>query len=295
MTRLDIIKFDKSKLISFQILSSKAWCLVILASIMLVITNHFTTGMTYLHSLSTVYNTYIQRNGVNFAKCQKLHTKILHFTMDLTAFFLIASFSAILTSFMTFQSKSFEVNSFQDILDKKLFLVTIRDAAEHDYLQRAKENSVARVYQEMLKDPRHFSPSLLEMEKVLAENPNAVAYLSDLVLPGFANPQNMISFEKVFHDILKRYVSFAYPKDSEIADAFDYHLHNMQQSGILHKITERWFGKKWVNSETSKSTGSTDAEKLGFEQVVSIVIILFCGILTSILIVFLEKCYYYVL
>lgn len=68
----------------------------------------------WLLSVFMVFNLYMRKGGDDLEpKIRPLHGRILQFTMDIEAFLLLASFTAVLTSFITAQPEPTKITTFQ--------------------------------------------------------------------------------------------------------------------------------------------------------------------------------------
>ena len=209
--------------------------------------------------------------------------------MDLTAFFVIASFSAMLTSFMTSQPEPTQVSSFQDILDRNLFVAVWKDTSDQEYLANARQGSTAnKIYKNMEKDPsRHFLTKMNELEELFMDDPSALYFGSKVFFPVLSYSNDIMTLENVFKDTVITYSGFAYPPDSELTELFDYHLHKMEQSGLLQKYRQKYDLTRTEIIKTHDFT--TETAPLGYQQLVALSLVFSVGITVATIIAFLEK------
>ena len=84
-------------------------------------------------------------------------------------------------------------------------------------------------------------------------------------------------------------IALAYPYDSELVEAFDYHLQKMKQSGVLHKLQIKWGLVTDIQNKEKDEQFVTEAEVLGFHHVLLGIVFILGGIGLSILCLLLEK------
>ena len=98
-----------------------------------------------------------------------------------------------------------------------------------------------------------------------------------MILLGSAS--SILSFERSIalnlNDSLREYVSFAFPRDSELLDAFNTFLLRMKQTGVLQR-----FQQKWIPNDIQKQEADA-AIVLGFENLSFPFLILACGALAG--------------
>ena len=89
---------------------------------------------------------------------------------------MFASYTALLTSFMTSRPKPEPIKSFQDIYENNLHLVVTRESAHQYFLARAPSNSYARKLfdERMAGYEEHFVPDVFALDEYYDRYPHAI-------------------------------------------------------------------------------------------------------------------------
>ena len=91
-----------------------------------------------------------------------------------------------------------------------------------------------------------------------------------------------------FKEIIKSHLAFALQKDSELKEAFDYYIVNMDQNGVLHQIVQDWL-KTRKSADMTKRIFSTEATPVAFNHTFFLALLLAGGTVSSILVFLAER------
>ena len=83
------------------------------------------------------------------------------------------------------------------------------------------------------------------------------------------------------------HIPIAYQKDSEFHDLFDYHLMKLKQAGIFDRIISRYL------ADPPLTIGISEANQLGYNNLVVPLIVLSFGCFGGIVILLLERLFRY--
>lgn len=83
--------------------------------------------------------------------------------------------------------------------------------------------------------------------------------------------------------------TFAFKRESEFVDIFNFEIKKMEESGVLQRIRNKWTKPFDVTTAETSENGKIQAIQLGFENVIFPFIIITTGICTGVLLLCSEK------
>ncbi len=294
-------KFAKGKLTNinltvFLTVFTKATWLAILFLAMLVASSHvffsihespssISIAALLRHFVSGVHGFFlslIHRNENARDSVQGLGSRIFFLTVSAACFILLSCYEGDMTASMTVGDMVPRLKSFDDVLEEGYRLHTDAGSFEYDLVASAKEGSA--------------------LKKIFAENFEVIGW-NDFVRTQHQSPTksafygtsfyNEITRDKdflhlkSFCDTVSSQLAFAFQKDSEFRNIFNYHIIKIAQSGMLKQAIF-----EWINGETpddlSKQIFQSGAFSLGYENLFFPMMVMLVGITAATLISFVE-------
>ena len=218
-----------------------------------------------------------------------LHSRIFFLTLTLTAFFVFTSFTAILTSFMTFQPELAEIQNFQDILDRGLNFAVRKNSLTYTYMATFPPSTTGgKLYQFLQDNPKYLIAQYSDVNTLLEEDPLLIYFGPHTVRLELQNADATISLQNSFQDTLTKNTAFSFQKNSEIRPVISFHIHKMFQSGLMDHLMKKWFEKP--SDDENLDGGVSEAHSVGYQQVSALLVILVLGIILAFIVLIMEKC-----
>ncbi len=217
-----------------------------------------------------------------------LSHKMLFLSASIVAFFVFESYVAQLTAKMTVGSPRTQLRSFQDIIDNEITIMVVPGTSMDLYFQTAPEGTARYEVNKHYID-RETRRELSKTEATLKmKEDSKLAHFG--VTIGFAK-YDYITTLTDFDGKLEGVIAIGLQKNSEFKAAFDYHIMDMKQSGVLHEIYNMWIESDETDDMTDRIFVQ-DAFSLGFDNLFLPAIIVALGILASLTVVVFEKLFF---
>ena len=163
-----------------------------------------------------------------------LSARTLSLTLSFISYLMFSYYTCDLTSRMTSGSVPEAIISFQDVLDKDYRVLVEEGTANSLSLRNATEGSaMRRVHDEiMLGDPSAFVPSIADgLDLVLTEE-KTLFFGSEVT----ATKRDGLLMALPLIDSFPSVSCWTFPKGSELAKLFDYHLFAMEENGLKKRM-----------------------------------------------------------
>ena len=284
---------------TFQVLRLQTWiafflvvfvqCVFIAVTLQLLyFKQDFNLKSVISASAATVYQSLLQRGTYKCADSSSFVTgRAIMWILNAFSFFMFASYTALLTSFMTLRSGPEPIKSFQDIYENDHHLVVTRASSHHNFLATKPHDSYARkLYEErMLGNSDNFVPNIFALDDLLEKIPHALFWGGQGSRFSLKKAHMLESIESVFEESLYEYFAIGMQKDSEYLALFNYYLSKMEESGLLRKLQLKWLPEKRKQFDI---THEKESYALGIHEILTLVVALIGGVVLSLCILFIE-------
>lgn len=223
----------------------------------------------FLNGFALTCATMLQRDYI----FQRRHvvTRITFMSLCLGSYCLLAFYGADLTSGMTVQPTPTILNSMDDVIGKDFKIRTIGASANSDLFKYAPLGTpMNRIFETLIKnDPDAFmSPkSDKDVIAMVSNDPKILYFASTLPYRLPSSPVTILNLEDMVDDPQ----GFAFQKDSEFVELFDFHILKLEESGIARRLRSELF--PIATQDKSVNAGIT----LGFENLIFPFLLLFLG------------------
>ncbi len=196
----------------------------------------------------------------------------------IVAFSVFTLYTADLTASMTVREKTETFKSLQEILESDFIVSVVGGTVNHDAFKLAKPGTVRhKVSETILK-------TIPTYDIYFDTKPDKEVYFGPFYVrlddPEFTYVHN-------FEERIEGQLAFAFQKDSEIKEIFDYHVLKMKQSGVMKKLDNKWSHKS-KPSDLSSHYFPQAAVNLGYENLFFPALIILFGIFSGLVVLLYE-------
>ncbi len=130
---------------------------------------------------------------------RQVSTRLALFVLVLMGFLILTTYQAVMKAFLQMSDKTLPFESYAEILESNLDVVTFKGSADEDYFKGAPEGSILRrIYDEKIS---HY-PGVLELgteETIYRVKSNQAIYAGDLgtILGSSKNPCDLIDLKSI--------------------------------------------------------------------------------------------------
>jgi hypothetical protein len=213
------------------------------------------------------------------AVIRSLSAKILLCFSALMTYLIFSHFTCDLTARMTSAPSASSIRSFQDVIDRGYTVIVMESTASHGILNSEKKGSAMYTvyHNSMLGNPDSFVQTTEESLNVPLTRKNTLLFDSTMMV---VSNKRYVDLE--ITDGVNGQVAWAFQKESEFTDFFNYHLLKLQERGVMHKIVRDW------SYSPSESYWVPDAISLGYDNTLFPFLILLGGIVAAALFILIE-------
>ncbi len=242
----------------------------------LVISKYFLTGV-YDFFLSL-----IERNEDSRDAARSFSYKIFFLTVSAVCFILLSCYEGDLTASMTVGKPSPRLKSFDDVLKAGYRLHTRPGTFGYDLVANSKKGSALnKIFK------RNFETiQWHDFVQSQLQNPSKAAFYGSSFNAEIITDNDFVHL-KHFQDIVTSHLAFAFQKDSEFQNIFNYYIIKTVQSGTMKQLQFKWIENDRP-SDYSNRIFQDDALSLGYENLFFPMTVMLLGISATAVIFLLE-------
>ncbi len=280
---------DINLMVYLTVFNNLAWLGILVMAILLALhfalINYFkyspdqdkTFLTSFLSGLYCVFLDLINR-GQSFQKADGLATKSFVLISSIVTYFLLAFYAGDLTAAMTAGAKSDMITSLQELIDRGYTLSITEETAQHDYFKQAEPNSIRQKVNSTILNVVKSGHQFFETK------PNKNVWFGPEY---FRLNDPEFTFVHNFEEKMKGQLAFAFQRDSEIRQLFDYYVIKFKQSGLMEELQDKWFYDN-KPSDMSSRFFQEDPIHLGFENLFFPMLIMLVGTKACLLLLLFE-------
>lgn len=153
------------------------------------------------------------------------------------SFLIYASYTAVLTSTMTF-TPVIEIRSFQDVIRGEYQTILMRNTHEHNLLKTAEPGTPLNyLYRSQIEGrPGVLYEDVEEVTAAMDANPKLLWYGSEFSAHNLRSPV-LLDMDETRTE----YVAFGLEKNSELREIFNFYILQLRQTGVIQVIAKFWF------------------------------------------------------
>ncbi len=280
---------DVNLMVYLTVFSKTAWLAILAMAILFAaqytLINLFKTRLnqdkniiiSFLSGMCYFFLDLINR-GQSFRQADGLATKSFVLISSIVTYFLLAFYAGDLTAAMTAGTKSDTIKSLQEVIDGGYTMSVTGETAQHDYFKRAEPNTIRhKVYRTILQVTN--SSSLF-----FGTMPSKHVWFGP-VFTRLNDPE--FTFVHNFQEKMNGQLAFAFQKDSEIKDIFDYYIIKFKQSGLMEGLQNKWFYEDKPN-DMSNRIFQEEPIHLGYENLFFPMLVMLVGTTTCMVLLLYE-------
>ncbi len=200
---------------------------------------------------------------------------------SISSYLLFALYTSDLTATMTAGVPPPALSSFQDVLDEGLTVVYVKGTAEEEHLKHHALNlATKKVYEESSIGVNSYE----DVEEEISMSNGRVVGFVPTVIPNLGKLRPLLQFENAF----QMHIGPSFPIDSDLVDAFKYHLLRLLESGVYDKVYHRRVEESKVRDNSERIFPMVSASPLGYDNLIFPALMLAFGVIVSILSVQME-------
>jgi ABC-type amino acid transport substrate-binding protein len=214
---------------------------------------------------------------------RSLSAKILFLISGLSTYLIFTYYTSDLTARMTSGPPPVSIGSFQDVLNSGYKVMVLADTSNHIYLKTAKPDSaMSKVFKERMEgNPEAFAKTPKESLEIPLTRPNTLLFDSVMVVIVDSRYEAL-----KITDGINGQMGWAFQKNSEFTEYFNFHLFKLEESGVMYKLNRDWTylptDVYWVD----------DAISLGYDNALFPYLILLGGIIGGVVVHLWEQIRY---
>ncbi|PSN34366.1 Ionotropic receptor 139 [Blattella germanica] len=208
--------------------------------------------------------------------------RLVYLLANLTAVVLLAAYSGTLISFLTVHNYNFPFTDLDGLLAENSYDLGVYNIPDEWYKTNESFPKLNKAYMKtMANDPQGYPMTALEGLQKVCNNKYAFLLPMDTAL-ALSNDINC-SLVALPHGSFQASLSIALPKRSPYRGLLSYKLHELRDTGIIHRLRQREWAPQYEKPQPWK--------RVGLEEAIPIFVILIFGVLASCLLLFLERRY----
>ena len=264
-------------------------CLILV--LILYLNSDSTLPNAITKGFGTVFRHLLQRGNYEeeYSGQNCLSFNVVMLVLNMFSILMFVVYAALLVSFMASPTAPPTIRSFEDIYDQNLPLYTIKGSSNEMLLAQAPKGSAKyKIYHEhiMQHKERLISYTKTNFESIFENDPNALFFDITNTRYNADSPNQYESLENSFDETTYDHLAPAVQKDSEYQDIFNYHLGQMHESGIMHRLEVKWFHD--INSNGNTASENNKVFPVGFREIFVLILSMLGGTLFSLIVLIIE-------
>ncbi|XP_068085174.1 probable glutamate receptor [Anabrus simplex] len=215
---------------------------------------------------------------------QALSCRVAFIVIYFMALILLASYSAILISFLTIQRLSLPFTDLQGLIEDGSYQMgVLRNSTEHRFFMNTSDEMMQQLYEKfMLPDPKNFP----ETDEIAFERVCSMKFAFMIPFEYLSMIQSNISCSVVALPVkyFELNLSFVLPQNSFLLELLNYNLQVFRHSGLLQKMREL----TWSPGESDESRTWVHVR---LKHMISLLSVFGVGIILALVLLGLEKLY----
>ena len=283
-------------MVFLTVFSKAAWLAILLLAVVVALSQaslrvcqsslEVTMRLIVRNIASGLYNFFlflIERNEDARDVSRGMSARIFFLTVSAASFVLLTYYEGDLTASMTVGMPAPSLASFDDVLQAGYNLHAPPGTFQYDLVAKSKPGSSLN----KLFKTRFESIGWDYFMASQRENPTKTVYYGPQFRPEIMKLNEFLHL-KNFREATTSQLAFAFQKDSELRDLFNYHLIKITQSGMLKQQMSKWLTDSRPQDNTERIF-QDDPLSLGYENLLFPMTIMMLGMAGATLIFILEQ------